>query len=61
VRFGFDVTVKVQMTRNGVLIDKNIVEGVASDFVTFIDPATFTADDTDKVYSMASAFDNRIK
>jgi hypothetical protein len=43
------------------LIDKNIVEGVASDFVTFIDPATFTSDDSDKIYSIASVFDNRIE
>jgi hypothetical protein len=49
------------MTRNGVVIDKNIVEGVASDFVSFIDPATFTTDDTEKVYSMASVFDSRLE
>jgi len=36
VRFGFDVTIKVQLTRNGVIVDKDLMDGTAADISPFI-------------------------
>ena len=63
VRFWFDQTVKVQLTRNGVIIDKDMMDGVAADITPFVSRELFAQDKThgDRVYSMASAHDVRLK
>jgi len=62
VRFWWDETLKVRMTRNGVLINnKEILEGVALDTIPFTTREIFEQDDAGKVYSLASAHDIRLR
>ena len=61
VRFGSDVKMKIQLTRNGVIVDKDFVSGTAADMVPFITPEVFSVDDAQRTYSLASVFDIRLE
>ena len=55
VRFAEDVNIKIEMTRNGVLIDRDFNHGTAEDLTPYVPNEYLKVDKTQpgKVYSLA--------
>jgi hypothetical protein len=49
------------MTRNGVIIPRDMLTGTANELTPMIPEEVLRIDDSDKVYSMANALDLRIE
>ena len=53
VRFGNDVTLKQKVTRNGIIIGTDFIDGAAGQLVPFLTQEALTSLPPDKKYSLA--------